>query len=95
MGKKVKDIDLSEVLRSPQGRNLLMRYIELFGYFDDTFDDNPITAAKRAGLRTAAIQIVQEIEHRFPDQWVLMTRERLDKRHEQTETTDEDEHDDN
>lgn len=83
-GKKqantIEQVELEGIMRLEAGRNVLRRIVEMSGYFDDTFDENPHKHAARAGMRRLGVRLMLQLETTNANLYNKMLMERTDER---------------
>lgn len=73
---KQEHAEIAQVLRTPSGRNLLNRILDLCGTYSSTFTADPIKHAYNAGGRERGLQIEQMLKQAAPGEFSTMMKER-------------------
>jgi len=76
--RKLEVADLSCIMQTESGRNVIRRIIEESGYFYDTFDQDAIQHAKRAGKRSVAVWLIEELKQAAPNDFIQLLKEHFD-----------------
>lgn len=64
--RKVEIAELAEVMKSPSGRNVILRILKHNGLFSRSFDENPYVHAHRAGAREEGVWLMNELKVATP-----------------------------
>ena len=71
-------LELDDVLRTPSGRAVLKRILEKTGYFDDTFNKDPIQMAGFTAKREVGIWLVDQMARANHGQFINISKEKFD-----------------
>lgn len=82
--------NLRDTLNTPHGRGVISKLLEDLGYWISTYNVDPMEHAKLAGARSVAVAWVEQMERLFPELWLTLQRERLDKINNVTRKTNDD-----
>jgi hypothetical protein len=71
-----EQIELDDVLRTPSGRAVLLRILEKTGYFDSTFNKDPIQMAGFSAKREVGTWLVDEMSSANNGQFINIMKEK-------------------
>ena len=60
------------------------------GYWSPMFNDDERQQTKLCGARDVAVELVQQMERDFPDQWIELLRDRMNRNNNITTERDDD-----
>ena len=80
-----KQADLKAVLASPAGRRFMWRLLGDTGIFARIFHENPSVVAYREGRRSLGIDLLDELQYEFHEEYFTMEREALQNAKKATE----------
>ena len=75
-----EEIELDEVMRTHAGRAVLLRILERTGYFDSTFNKDPIAMAAFSAQREIGIELVSQMSAANNGQFINILKEKFNER---------------
>lgn len=63
------------MMRDEDSRKFIWKLLQSYGTFNSTFDPDPITHARRAGLRDAGLQLERSLKEHALEDYFKMIRE--------------------
>ena len=77
--RNVELIEISAIMSTENGRNVISRLLQYTKLHDDTFHSDPLMHAYAAGKRAVGVHLVKELEEACPDLYIKLLRERIDE----------------
>jgi len=74
----IEHLEIAGIMQSKNGRNVLRRVLVSCGYFSSTFDENDRKHAYNEGRRSAAINLIQQLQEAAPGELQQLLREHFD-----------------
>lgn len=74
--REVEIAELTGIMQSKSGRNVIRRILDMTRVFSDTFSPDPLQHAYNAGLRKVGLKLITELEEATPGEYQTLLRER-------------------
>ncbi len=74
----VEQVEITGIMRTESGRNVIRRLLISTGYFADVFSEDPVVNAFRSGRRSVGVTLFNQLKSEAPEELKLLMKEYLD-----------------